>query len=643
VLSIASVVLGVAGLLEVLLAPAAENARLVGAIAAPALAAPLALGRRGPVAALSAIAAVLALQAALGGTLAGRSVTTIAVLALALYCAGRYAAGRVPLAAAAVAGAAIAATRVAADPAARSPREALLTFAAVASPLLVGRWVRGQGQLQRELAERGARRERRRAADARHAAEEERARIAADLRLAVAGGLRALVEEAARLRNELLAGGAPRAGERLAEIAATARTALADVRRVLGVLRHEGEPRRLGPPTPTAPTSPPAAPSPAAPLTPPAPPSAEPAPRRRPALADALLAAAVMAAIALELALVQSPVAALSAIPIALPLLARRRAPLAAAAGVLAAIALQSALVAPDSFPLGDMLAVVAASYAIGAHARRRVSVAGLVALVAGVALHAAVVYPAGVIAALLGGVGLPWTVGRVVQGSRELTRAGRRRGAEIERAREQDARGAVTRERARVARELHDAVAHNVSVIAIQAGGAEPLVGRDPARAAEILELIEQVAREALAELGRLGAAEEDEGARPGLARVGVLAERARAAGLAVALDLPDNGGPLPAGVDLAAFRVVQEALANTAKHAGADHAWVTVRREPRAVGLEIADDGRGPRRRPRGDGGHGLVGMRERVALYGGTLETGPREHGRGFLVRATIPVDG
>jgi signal transduction histidine kinase len=250
------------------------------------------------------------------------------------------------------------------------------------------------------------------------------------------------------------------------------------------------------------------------------------------------------------------------------------------------------------------------------------------------------------VVAALLGGVLLPWSTGRVVQGSRALTREGRRRGEEIEHGRAQEARAAVARERASFARELHDAVAHNVSVIAIQAGGAAPLVDRDPARAAQILELIGQVAREAIAELGRLGAAEPGDGGPPGLAQVGVLAERARASGLAVDLDVEGAREGLPAGVDLAAFRIVQEALANTAKHARAGHAWVTVRCDARAVDLEIADDGGGPggpRRPADRTTGHGLVGMRERVALYGGTLQTGPRERGRGFLVRARIPVGG
>ena len=126
-------------------------------------------------------------------------------------------------------------------------------------------------------------------------------------------------------------------------------------------------------------------------------------------------------AIAVELA----SAAALTAVPIALPLLGRRRAPVRAAAAVLAAIALQSALAVPGSFPLGDMLAVVAAAYAIGAHGGPRAAVAGLAAFAAGVAVHAAIVYPDGLIAALLGGVALPWTVGRVVRGNRALTGRG--------------------------------------------------------------------------------------------------------------------------------------------------------------------------------------------------------------------------
>ena len=240
--------LTVTGELEVLLASAADSERLVSALALPLLTVPLAWSRRAPLAAPAVMTLALAIQAALGGFLAGSVVTTIAALVVALYCAGRYAPGALGLAGAAAAAAAVAATRVAFDPAAQSPREALLTFAAVAAPVLVGRWARGQGLLQRELADKTARRARDRARDARHAAEEERARIAADLQVAVAEGLGTIVGHAAPLRGELRAGDHHAARERLADIAGTARAALGDVRRVLGVLRHDGEAPRLEPP-----------------------------------------------------------------------------------------------------------------------------------------------------------------------------------------------------------------------------------------------------------------------------------------------------------------------------------------------------------------------------------------------------------
>jgi signal transduction histidine kinase len=339
--------------------------------------------------------------------------------------------------------------------------------------------------------------------------------------------------------------------------------------------------------------------------------------------------------VAVGVGLSASGLAALTDLPIAMPLLWRRTHPVLAALGVLAGIALQSAVVDLDAFPLGDMLAMVAASYAIGAYAA---SARGIVVLAAGAAAHAALVYPEGVVAALLGGVALPWAVGRVVRGNRALTRAGRRRNAEIEDSRRREALAAVTRERVRVARELHDAVAHNVSVIAIQAGGAEGLVDRDPQRAAGVVALLATGAGEALAELDRLTGL-PTAGDAPSLSRVDDLAGRARAAGLAVTLEVDGRPGALPAGIDLAAFRIVQEALANAAKHARAGRAWVTVRYAPRAIELEIADDGRGPDG-PAKTGGHGLIGMRERVALYDGTLETGARAPS-GYLVKARLPL--
>ena len=316
-------------------------------------------------------------------------------------------------------------------------------------------------------------------------------------------------------------------------------------------------------------------------------------------------------------------------------------------AAVLAAIVFQSATVSLDAFPLSDIAGVVCATYAIGAYSGRRAAVVGLAlgALAAGI--HAAIVYPDGVLAALLGGVAAPWTMGRVVRGHRLLTRQRLEDAERAQLARAREAHAAVTRERMRVARELHDAVAHNISVIAIQAGAADGIVERDPERAARCAELIETVAREALGELDRLVDAldtgeDRPTASQPTLARVDALATRARDAGVPVELTVEGEPAALPAGVDLAAYRIVQEALANAAKHAGPARARVVVRYEPRAVELEIADDGRGAGRASarRNGGGHGLIGIRERVALYGGTLDVGPRPTG-GFLVHARLPI--
>jgi signal transduction histidine kinase len=627
--------LTLAGELEVLLGSSGSG-RLVSAVAVPALTLPLAWSRRAPMPTLAAVALVLLVQALLGGFLVGSAVTTIAVLALALYSAGRHARGPAELWAAASAAAAISVTRIVFDPAAQEAGQAVLTFVAVACPLLIGRWVRGQGLLQRELADEAARRERERARDARHAAEEERARIAADLQVAVAGGLRTIAGEAEALPDVLRAGDHVTARERFAVIAGTARSALADVRRVLGVLRHDGEPRRLEPPSADArPAAAPVAPAPPSPAT-------RPRVARGGAVGDRVLAAAVLVVGMTELAIAGPAGAWLTAVPIATPLLWRRQRPVAVVAAVLAAIAAQSLLLDLESFPLGDMLAVVIATYAVGAYAHRRAALAGLVLAATAAALHAVLFYPEGVVAALLGGVALPWTVGRVVSGNRRLTLAEHAKGVEVERSRRRDAAAAVTSERMRVARELHDAVAHNISVIAIQAGGAGGIAERAPERAAEVADLIASVAREALVELGRL-ADLPTAGAAPGLADVDRLVGPARAAGLEVELEVDDRARTLPAGIDLAAFRIVQEALANTAKHADADHAWVTVRYPGREVELEIADDGRGPKGgRPAREGGHGLVGMRERVALYGGSLDLDRHASG-GLLVKARLPLEG
>ena len=633
------------GGLELFLGSFTDQERLITALALPAITVPLAWAPRAPLVVLAVITLTLPIEAAVGGVLVGQMVTTVVVLAAALYAAGRGATGGRQAIAAGGLALALAATRVAFDPAAQNPREVLLTLVAVAVPLLLGRWARGQTLLQRTLAERADRRARDRKRQARHAAERERGRIADDLQVAVAGALQGVLDDTATVHERLRTGDTAAARERLAGIADAARSALADVRRVLGVLRQEGVPAPLSPPASGGParSEPPSA------VSRPADTPSTRTPRRGrlATRADLLLATLVLVAIGAELALNapagQRVPAPLTAVPIALPLLWRRRHPLLVGLAVLAAIALQSALLELDSFPTGDIAAIVCASFAIGAYADDRAGLAGLLLVGAGATTHAALFYPEGVVPALLGGVALPWMVGRVVRSNRRLTQEGRRRHAEVEKSRAEEARAAVTRERLRVARELHDAVAHNISVIAIHAGGAEGLVERDPQRAQQYVELIAEVTREALAELGRLTGVQEA-GGPPSLAEVDLLADRARATGLSVELRVEGPVRALPAGIALTAYRILQEGLANISKHARADRAWLSVRHTPGVLELELTDDGQGRRggRSAREGGGHGLIGMRERVAVYGGSLEAGPGPSG-GFRVHARLPLGG
>ena len=687
--------LTVVGELEVLLA--SDDGHLLRGLAVPVATLPLAWRRRAPLLPLLAAAIVLVVQASLGEFFGPDQPTTpLIVILLAVYSAGRYVAGAQALAVAAVAVAAIAATRIALDPAVDGAGIAVMTVVAVAFPFLVGRWVHGQARLHRELEEKAVRRERERAQDARDAAEEERMRIAADLQAAVADRLGEIVREAGELPDRLAAKDHKAARELLASIADTARESLADVRRVLGILRRDGH----APLEPSAPTtaaraaalavpadeSPAAAPAinaPARVIDDPSPaagdgpspsrwtpdrapagaPGDGPSPSRwtpdgapaaapgdepsarwwTPTLVDRLLVAALFVGAEIELMATvpggDRPFAALSAVTIVVPLLWRRRRPVPVALAVLAAVGIQSTVLRLDAFPASDVAALMCGAYAVGAYAQRRHAVAGLALLALGEALHAALFHPEAVAIALLGAAAVPWTVGRILRGQQLLLREAREKATQIERTRARDARSAVTAERMRVARELHDAVAHNISVIAIQAAGADGVLERDAERAAQCATLIEAVGREALVELSRL-TDRPSEGPPPSLARVDALAQRARDGGLPVELRVEGEPARLAAGVDLAAFRIVQEALANVSKHAGAARAWVVVRYDPRAVELEIDDDGRGPNGSHAGKGsGHGVIGMRERATLYGGTLHVGRRPNG-GFAVRARLP---
>jgi signal transduction histidine kinase len=215
----------------------------------------------------------------------------------------------------------------------------------------------------------------------------------------------------------------------------------------------------------------------------------------------------------------------------------------------------------------------------------------------------------------------------------------------ELEAEREARARDAVLSERGRIARELHDIVAHAISVIAVQADAANRLLGHDPTRAREPLAAVQATARSALAEMRQLvGLLREGDTQevplepQPGLAELEPLIEDARQFGLPVELEIDGLTRPLGSTVDLAAYRIVQEALTNVRKHAGPAQARVRIRYETDGLDIEILDNGRGGD--PTRNGGHGLIGIRERVGLLGGRLEAGPRVDG-GFAVRARLPL--
>jgi signal transduction histidine kinase len=216
------------------------------------------------------------------------------------------------------------------------------------------------------------------------------------------------------------------------------------------------------------------------------------------------------------------------------------------------------------------------------------------------------------------------------------------RRAQLAERERDVAAREAVVEERARIARELHDVIAHNVSMMVVQAGAERRLVERGSTR--EVLESIEQIGRSALTEMRRLvgmlrSDADDPLAPQPDLGDLPTLVTQVREAGLPVALQIEGERRELPAGVELSAYRIVQEALTNALKHAGDARADVRVRYGPDSLELEIVDNGLGATDRA-SSGGHGLVGMRERAALYGGRLHAGRRPSG-GFAVQVVLPI--
>ena len=240
--------------------------------------------------------------------------------------------------------------------------------------------------------------------------------------------------------------------------------------------------------------------------------------------------------------------------------------------------------------------------------------------------------------------IAVSWTTGVFVSRRSEPARERAERAERLEREQRDASERAVAAERQRIARELHDVVAHSVSVMTVQAGAVRRLLRSDQQKEREALETVEATGREALTEMRRLVGLLREQGAmpefspQPGLGTMDTLLDGVRSAGLPVELAVDGAPRELPPGVDLAAYRVVQEALTNALKYGGTAHAWVALRWRDDELELEVANDGRSD-----GDGsggGHGLAGMEERISLYGGELESGPREGG-GFVVRARLPL--
>ena len=338
-------------------------------------------------------------------------------------------------------------------------------------------------------------------------------------------------------------------------------------------------------------------------------------------------------------------VIALASVGITLPLLLRRRLPVVAPTAVFviasAVSFVQSNLVSWSFFLF---LAVLSSVFLFGVMEDRRWSVAGL-----GMAFAAAVLVTINDEDAVQDAVfvwvlmSVVWVAGFALSRKLAEARAAQERAAVLERDREDQARRAVAEERQRIARELHDVVAHSVSVMTVQAGGVRRLLRDDQQREREALEQIEKTGREALAEMWRLlgilrQPTEQPELApQPGMERLSTLIQQVREAGLPVEYRVRGEPVPLPPGIDVSAYRIVQEALTNALKHAGPGRAQVDVSYGSDVLELEIVNDAAG---NGRGEGaGQGLVGMRERVALYGGKLESGPRD-GR-FVVRARLPM--
>jgi signal transduction histidine kinase len=379
--------------------------------------------------------------------------------------------------------------------------------------------------------------------------------------------------------------------------------------------------------------------------------------RRHPFAVDAALAAAVWFCTVLlpSTAYVDDPATVfLIGTALTVPLAWRREAPVPAAAAVVV-VGLVELAVVPEFLPAN--IAALFMVYALAAYAPRWAGLAGLAAGFVGAALAALRYFSYGYGAPPLdvlitaGAIGVSvvaaWALGNLRRARLQQLAALEERAQLLELERDQEMRLAATTERARIARELHDVVAHSLSVVIAQADGGRYAGRADPAAATDALEAIAATGRQALTDMrSLLGVLREGGGEeyapQPDVGAIPALVDDVRASGLDVDLIVEGEPQVLAAGPQLAAYRIVQESLTNVLKHAGpASRAWVRLQWRPDALELSVLDDGRGASAAMvDSDGnGQGLRGMRERAQLHRGRLEAGPR-HGGGFGVHATLP---
>jgi signal transduction histidine kinase len=340
-----------------------------------------------------------------------------------------------------------------------------------------------------------------------------------------------------------------------------------------------------------------------------------------------------------------------------LPLGVRRRRPFGVLCVVIGAIAIESLIVGKSPEGGEVLFPALIVFYTVAAHCELRRAVAGFAIGMVGATVQvvkdptvlslADIVIADAVFYLFLGGAA--WLLGRYARARRLEAADSTSRADRLEREQEQRERAAVSAERTRIARELHDVIAHSVSLMGVQAGAAEKVLEQDPALAREALRSIQVTARESVGELGHLlSFLRADDGPatlapQPGIDAIGTLVEQARSAGLAVDLVIDPGSSQVPRGIELSAYRVVQEALTNIRKHAPGARARVEISHHGRGLDVVVENEPatvNGSASKPLGTGS-GIVGMRERVTLYGGSLDAGRSRDG-GFVVRAHIPVE-